>query len=290
MPLKTRQNLPFFVAFDPVDLNREIGFFESLLCLWSRKLFAIGLGLASARDFTLPLLRLPVALLFGLPFALLFRTAIPLLLGLPLTSLLRLLFGLGLMREKTGCLTRHLALSGLRLGPLDRLWFAALTRLRLPPGRTTLLLVILRLAPSPLVITAPVATVVISTAIAAAVVTIGLRAGDNILRNWGMRSQRSMHDMGMILHYRDLPGDQLLNIPQIFLFFLVAERKGRTAGAGSAGPAYTMYIGLRHIWQLEVDHMRQIIDVDTSCRDISCYKDAGVPAFEVLKSPLPGIL
>ena len=99
-----------------------------------------------------------------------------------------------------------------------------------------------------------------------------------------------MHHMGMIFNHRYRPGNQFLNVPQVFPFFLVTEGKSGSAGAGPAGPAYTMYVGLGNIRQFIVDNMRQIIDVYTPRRNIRRYQDPRMPGLKVFQRPLPGIL
>ena len=99
-----------------------------------------------------------------------------------------------------------------------------------------------------------------------------------------------MHHVGMIVNHRYRPGNQFLDVTQVFAFFLVTERKSGTTGAGPAGPAYTVNVCLGHIRQFIVDNMRQIIDVDTPRRNIRRYQDPRMPALEIFQRPLPGIL
>jgi len=99
-----------------------------------------------------------------------------------------------------------------------------------------------------------------------------------------------MHHMRMIVNDRYRPGNQFLDVPQVFSFFLVTKGKSGTAGAGPAGPAYTVNVCFGHIWQFIVDDMRQIIDVDTPGRNIRRHQDPRMPGLEIFKRPLPGIL
>src|ERR1700744_4530785 len=96
--------------------------------------------------------------------------------------------------------------------------------------------------------------------------------------------------MWMIFYHRDLPCDQLLDIPQKFFFLVVTKRKRNTAGAGPARSADTVNIGLGNIGQLEIDHMREIVDIDTPCSDIGRYEDTRLPVLKVYERSLPGVL
>jgi hypothetical protein len=94
----------------------------------------------------------------------------------------------------------------------------------------------------------------------------------------------------MIFYHGDLPADELLDIAQKFFFFSIAKGKRGTAGACPACSADPMDIGLGYIRQLEIDHMGEVIDIDTPCSDICRYQYPGVPVLEVYERALPGIL
>ena len=121
MPLKTRQNLPLFVAVALVDLKREVRVFRCL-CLFAGRQGGKFTILAPAL-FRLPfaaLFGLPFTGLFGLPFAALVRLLIPFF-AMRFPALLRLtlapLFGLRFECEKTRRFTGGLPLFGGRLAP-----------------------------------------------------------------------------------------------------------------------------------------------------------------------------
>ena len=99
-----------------------------------------------------------------------------------------------------------------------------------------------------------------------------------------------LHDMGMVFHHRYRTGNQFLNILEELFFFLVAKGQRNAAGAGPAGPADAMYIGFGYIRQLEIDDMRQFVNVDTPGGDIGCHQNPRMPALKILQGPLPGIL
>ena len=99
-----------------------------------------------------------------------------------------------------------------------------------------------------------------------------------------------MHDMRMIFDHGYRLGDQFLDVPEKFGFFLVAKGQGNTAGAGSTGSAYAMYIGFRYVGQLIVDDMCQLVYVDAPGGDIRRDQYPRMPALEILQCILPGVL
>lgn len=94
----------------------------------------------------------------------------------------------------------------------------------------------------------------------------------------------------MIVDNGDLFSDQFLDISEVFFFFCVTEGESDTAGSCSACPAYTMDIGFWDIWQLKIDDMGQLVDVDTSSCDVCRDEDARCLCFEVFESGLSRIL
>lgn len=255
MPFKTRQNLPLFVPGALVEFERECDVFRGLRFLFwfrCRALLALRLGFLFALLFRLwlPLYRLWFPAFPGLRFPACSCQRFAPLFGVwhPLGFLSGFapLFGLRLVQEKTGSFGGRVALFGAR--------FPALRRLRFPSGRplrVILLLVTLLLlaAASALVVPVPVTIAVAVPAVisAVAVVAAGYSPGDDFLRNRGVGGQGSVHGMRMIFHHRDLTGDQLLDIPQKFLFLRVAERQGRSTCARPTGTAYAMYIGFGYV-------------------------------------------
>src|SRR5690606_29464019 len=51
-----------------------------------------------------------------------------------------------------------------------------------------------------------------------------------------------------------------------------------------------MHVSFRYIWQVEVNHMGQLVNIDPSCCDICRYKHTCCAIFEVVQGKLPGIL
>lgn len=99
-----------------------------------------------------------------------------------------------------------------------------------------------------------------------------------------------MHDVRMIFDHRYRPGDQFLDVPEKFSFFLVAKGEGDAARASSTGPAYTMNIRFRYIGQLIVDNVCQLVYVDAPGGDIRRDQYPRMPALEILQCILPGVL
>jgi hypothetical protein len=99
-----------------------------------------------------------------------------------------------------------------------------------------------------------------------------------------------MHDMRMIFDHRYRLGDQFLDVPEKFRFFLVAKGKRDTTGAGSTGSAYAMYIRFRYVGQLIVDDVCQLVYVDAPGGDIRRDQYPRMSALEILQCLLPGVL
>lgn len=149
-----------------------------------------------------------------------------------------------------------------------------------------LLLTISLLLPVALLAVAPSATLV---AAVAAIVPGGMRRGRSHA-GYCIDGQAAIQHIRMIFYDGDLPRDELLNIAQEFFFFSITKRKRNAAGACPAGPADPMDVSLRDIRQLEIDHMGQVVDIDTPCGDIGRHEDAGMAALEVYECALPGVL
>ena len=64
-----------------------------------------------------------------------------------------------------------------------------------------------------------------------------------------------------------------------------ADRIAREAG--SAGPADPVDVVLGVPWQLEVDDVGEILDVEAACRDVRRDEDADLAGLELLEGPCP---
>jgi hypothetical protein len=67
---------------------------------------------------------------------------------------------------------------------------------------------------------------------------------------------------------RDRLARQALNVAQQPDLVAAAERNRRTGGTGARGASDAVDIALRHVRQLEVNDMRDLIDVDTAGSNI----------------------
>src|SRR4051794_33781157 len=67
---------------------------------------------------------------------------------------------------------------------------------------------------------------------------------------------------------------------------MVAKREGRPVGAGPRRAADAMGIALRHVRKLEIDHMRDPVDVDAAGGDVGRDEYPGAPALERVERSL----
>jgi len=73
-------------------------------------------------------------------------------------------------------------------------------------------------------------------------------------------------------------------------FARIAERYCDTRCTRSGSPSDTVDIGFRLVWQLVVDYMGHIVDVDAACGNISCDKNARSTFAEILQGALSQVL
>ena len=90
----------------------------------------------------------------------------------------------------------------------------------------------------------------------------------------------------MVQYYGHHLSDQFLNIPQVRHLFRFAERERDAAQSCAAGSADTVNIRLRDIGQVEVDYVRQFVNINTACGDIGSYQYTGFARLEVSQSRL----
>lgn len=84
--------------------------------------------------------------------------------------------------------------------------------------------------------------------------------------------------------------DQLLNIPKERKLFPAAKGVGGAAETRAAGPADAMNIGFRDLGQVELDDVREFLDIDAAGGNIRRDQDAGFMVLEIAESVLTGIL
>jgi len=107
---------------------------------------------------------------------------------------------------------------------------------------------------------------------------------------WRFSNRVIFEGIGMIIDNGDLFSDQFLDIAEVFFFFCITESESDTAGSCSTCSTDTVDIGFWDIWQLKIDNMRQLVNVDSSCCDVSCHEDTSRLCFEVFEGCLSGIL
>ena len=77
---------------------------------------------------------------------------------------------------------------------------------------------------------------------------------------WGVADQ--------VLTVQDCAFDQSLNTAQARLFRGVDERPSNTVGTCAPGAANAMHIAFRFVWQLVVDYMRNLVNINASGCDV----------------------
>jgi hypothetical protein len=96
--------------------------------------------------------------------------------------------------------------------------------------------------------------------------------------------------MGVVLDDRNLLIDELVNVFHEITFLLRAKRKGRAFILSTSCSTDSVNVGLGLVGNLEVDHVREFLDINPSCRYVSRDEDSRLSCFEVSQSGLSGIL
>ena len=94
----------------------------------------------------------------------------------------------------------------------------------------------------------------------------------------------------MIGDHRDMPASDPLDIAQELTLLAVAERNRLSAGTGARRPADTVDVAFRHIRQVEINDVRDAVDIDSARRDIGRHQNANGAVLESLESPLASAL
>ena len=89
------------------------------------------------------------------------------------------------------------------------------------------------------------------------------------------------------VHIGKLQAGQLLDVAQQRPLGAVAERNRDARGAGPRGAADPVNIGFRHFGKLEIDDMRDAVDVDAARRDIGCDEGADTAGAKRLERTFP---
>src|SRR5450830_55459 len=105
------------------------------------------------------------------------------------------------------------------------------------------------------------------TAIAAATLTIAATAATTAQLDWlrfGFRIRFEAFDE----FDWNFALDEAFDVVQKIMLIDADQRHGRAGSASAAGAADTMDVIFRHIRQIVIDHVRQLVDVDAACGDI----------------------
>src|SRR3989304_156996 len=76
---------------------------------------------------------------------------------------------------------------------------------------------------------------------------------------------------------------QLLDALQMFVFIGTDEGDCLAAGPGPSGSADTVDIILRYMRQIEVDYVRELMDIETARRDIGRHEDLDPVLLEIIQ-------
>jgi hypothetical protein len=83
---------------------------------------------------------------------------------------------------------------------------------------------------------------------------------------------------------------QLLDIAQQRFLGRVAEGQRDAVAAGARSAADAMHVGLGHFRDLEIDHMRDAVDIDAARGDIRRHQHAGIAVAEIVERALARVL
>ena len=74
--------------------------------------------------------------------------------------------------------------------------------------------------------------------------------------------------------------DEAFNRAQIGAFILIAEADGDAGSAGAAGAADAMDIGFRFMWDIEIHHVGDRVDVDAARGNVTGNQQANAAVAE----------
>jgi hypothetical protein len=116
-------------------------------------------------------------------------------------------------------------------------------------------------------VTCTTALAVARTAVPAVrIVSFVARAGESLKRR-GVRRKTAVLS-------RDRLPRETLDVAQLATLLGVTQRDGNTGRPGAGRASDTMHVAFRHVGQLEVHHMRHLINVDAAGGDVSCDQDS----------------
>ena len=83
---------------------------------------------------------------------------------------------------------------------------------------------------------------------------------------------------------------EALDAPQQIALVVGAQRDGAAFGAGAGRPPDAMHVGLGHLGQLEIDDVRDVVDVDATGRNVGRDQDAQLGVAEEVERMLALLL
>ena len=84
--------------------------------------------------------------------------------------------------------------------------------------------------------------------------------------------------------------NELVNVAQVFGFFLVAERQRNPVIPSPACSTDTVNVGFWNVRQFVVDYVREFIDVDATRGNVSSDQYPRFATFEIRERTLTGVL
>src|SRR5689334_6671059 len=90
--------------------------------------------------------------------------------------------------------------------------------------------------------------------------------------------------------HRDLLADGLFDIPEERALFRIAERDRDAVIAGTSSAADAMHVALRLVRQIEIDYVRDAVDVDAAGGNVGRHENTNLTVPEVVQRLLAGIL
>jgi hypothetical protein len=93
-----------------------------------------------------------------------------------------------------------------------------------------------------------------------------------------------------MVHRRNSHADQPLDVAQVGRLLGVAERDCDTRRSGTRGTDDAMHVGFRNVWNIEIDHVADAVDVDGAGGDIGGDQRAHLPVTKGGKHPFALVL
>lgn len=94
----------------------------------------------------------------------------------------------------------------------------------------------------------------------------------------------------VILDHGNLLGDEFLDIPKVSYIVVVTEGYRHPLGSSSPRSTDAVHVGFRYVRDVVVDHVFELVDIDSSGGDIGRNEDPSRLFFEIRKCPLTIVL